>query len=83
MRDFEKGEIGVNEWGERMFIRVWLGFIWYTRQKASYAKCSINGVNSFTCICLSFIVWKHLSKFIWERLILVHLRFFGISLGFI
>lgn len=31
MRDFEKGEIGVNEWGERMFIRVWLGFIWYTR----------------------------------------------------
>lgn len=45
MRDFEKGETGVNEWGERMFIRVWLGFIWYTRQKASYAKCSINGVH--------------------------------------
>lgn len=45
MRDFEKGEIGVNEWGERMFIRVWLGFICYTRQKASYAKCSINGVH--------------------------------------
>lgn len=25
----EQGESGMKEWGDRMFVRVWLGFIWY------------------------------------------------------